>query len=193
MWQHCAQLSAPHNPLLSPPSVCLTDQGPHANTCGHLDLGIQTSFTPDPPIHTHTHSKSLWARHEHTSVWSIIHDDGPRQGKGLCSPWKQHRLCVLLGQKSCVLGSWFRRGTMWVTGAIAPSPPLESPHLIGRGAARRSLKQGSTNYGLCVKPRPLPVFVNKILLEHSHTPLTYLLSVAVFSLLWQSEKLRQRW
>lgn len=47
------------------------------------------------------------------------------------------------------------------------------------------LKQRSANYGPWTKSDPLPVFVNRILLEHSHT-FVYVLSIAAFPRQWQS-------
>lgn len=49
------------------------------------------------------------------------------------------------------------------------------------------LKQGSGNYSLTQ-----PVLVNKIFLEHSHTQLVYILSVAALSYNGRVEKLLQR-
>ena len=42
------------------------------------------------------------------------------------------------------------------------------------------IEHGSANYGLQANTTPVPVFLNKVLLEHSHACL-YILSVAAFT------------
>lgn len=56
---------------------------------------------------------------------------------------------------------------------------ITNKSMIARNLEKRPSQIGLANYGARAKSGPLPVFVNKVLLEHSHTHLfIYLFSMA---------------
>lgn len=102
MWQHVP--SAPSSrvtPFSLYLQLCLTEQGPHTHTCGHLSFHIQASLTPHPHLqytHTHTpHTKISRARHVHISLAIHSQDDGTRE-MACASPESGHSLSGLFGR-----------------------------------------------------------------------------------------------